>query len=138
MVVTLSHEGYVKTQPVDVYRAQRRGGRGKVATDVKAEDFVERLLIANTHDTILCFSDRGKLYWLKVYQLPQAGRSARGKPIINLLPLAPEERISAMLPVKEFDHNHFVFMATAQGKVKSCVRTILASTRKRDYCLRIG
>ncbi|MEK6731274.1 MAG: DNA gyrase subunit A [Pseudomonadota bacterium] len=118
VVVTLSHEGYVKTQPVDVYRAQRRGGRGKVATDVKAEDFVERLLIANTHDTILCFSDRGKLYWLKVYQLPQAGRSARGKPIINLLPLAPEERISAMLPVKEFDHNHFVFMATAQGKVK--------------------
>ena len=118
VVVTLSHEGYVKTQPVDVYRAQRRGGRGKVATDVKAEDFVERLLIANTHDTILCFSDNGKLYWLKVYQLPQAGRNARGKPIINLLPLAPEERISAMLPVKEFDNSHFVFMATAQGKVK--------------------
>ncbi len=118
LVVTLSHEGYAKTQPLDEYKAQRRGGKGKAATAVKDEDFVEHLLIANSHDTILCFSSEGKVYWLKVYQLPQAGRLSRGKPIINLLPLQENERITAILPVREFDESKNVFMATAQGTVK--------------------
>ncbi|MDQ2069178.1 DNA gyrase subunit A [Natronospira bacteriovora] len=118
MVVTLSHTGYVKSQPLDAYRAQRRGGRGKAATQVKDEDFIDKLFIANTHDTVLCFSSAGKVYWLKVYQLPQAGRGARGKPIVNLLPLEPEERITTVLPVREYDPDHFVFMATRQGVVK--------------------
>ncbi len=118
VVVTLSHGGYAKAQPVSAYQAQRRGGRGKAATTVKDEDFVDKLFVANTHDTLLCFSDHGKLYWLKVYQLPQAGRGARGKPIVNLLPLSEGERISAVLPIKEFDEGKYVFMATAQGTVK--------------------
>lgn len=118
LVVTLSHEGYAKTQPLDQYQAQRRGGKGKAATAVKDEDFVEHLLIANSHDMILCFSSAGKVYWLKVYQLPQAGRLSRGRPIINLLPLQQDERITAILPVREFDPDKSVFMATANGTVK--------------------
>ncbi|WP_085247665.1 DNA topoisomerase (ATP-hydrolyzing) subunit A [Gilliamella mensalis] len=118
VVVTLSHQGYVKYQPISDYEAQRRGGKGKSATKIKEEDFVEKLLVANTHDTILCFSSRGRLYWMKVYQLPEASRGARGRPIINLLPLEENERITAILPVREFDNEHCVFMATAQGTVK--------------------
>jgi DNA gyrase subunit A len=118
VVVTLSHAGYAKSQPVSDYQAQRRGGRGKAAASVKDEDFVEKLFVAHTHDTLLCFSNRGQVYWLKVYELPQAGRNARGKPMINLLPLQEGEKITAVLPVKEFDDNHFVFMATSQGTVK--------------------
>ncbi|HUN26277.1 MAG TPA: DNA gyrase subunit A [Steroidobacteraceae bacterium] len=124
MVVTLSHAGYAKSQPVTEYQTQRRGGRGRAATAVKDEDFVEKLFVAHTHDTVLCFSNRGKVYWLKVYELPQAGRGARGKPMVNLLPLEEGEKINALLPVKQFDENHFVFMATSQGTVK---KTPLAS-----------
>ncbi|MDV3240128.1 MAG: DNA gyrase subunit A [Gammaproteobacteria bacterium] len=118
VVVTLSHAGYAKAQPLTQYSAQRRGGRGKAATTVKEEDFVDKLFIANTHDTILCFSSRGKAYWLKVYQLPQAGRTARGKPIVNLLPLEEGERINAVLPVREFSEDKYVFMVTTSGTIK--------------------
>ncbi|HEX4240321.1 MAG TPA: DNA gyrase subunit A [Steroidobacteraceae bacterium] len=118
VVVTLSHGGYAKAQPVSDYQAQRRGGRGKAATTVKDEDFVDKMFVANTHDTLLCFSDHGKVYWLKVYQLPQASRGARGKPIVNLLPLQEGERISAMLSIKDFEEGKFVFMATSLGTVK--------------------
>jgi DNA gyrase subunit A len=118
VVVTLSHGGYAKAQPVTAYQAQRRGGRGKAATAVKDEDFVDKLFVANTHDTLLCFSSTGKLYWLKVYQLPQASRGSRGKPIVNLLPLQEGERINAVLPIHEFEENKFVFMVTANGTVK--------------------
>jgi len=118
VVVTMSHQGYAKSQPVDAYRAQRRGGRGKIATATKDEDFVEKLFVANTHDTILCFSSRGKCYWLKVYELPQAGRNARGRPMVNLLPLEQGERINAVLPVREYTQDRFIFMATASGTVK--------------------
>lgn len=118
VVVTLSHEGYVKTQPLHVYQAQHRGGRGKSATTVKEEDFIEYLIVARTHDTVLCFTNRGKVYWLKVYQLPQANRAARGKPIINLLPLAEGERVSAFLPVREYQENRYVVMATSMGLIK--------------------
>lgn len=117
-VVTLSYQGYVKTQPLSAYAAQHRGGRGKAATSVKDEDFVDKLLVANTHDTILCFSSRGKVYWLKVYQLPLGSRNSLGKPIINLLPLASDERISAILPLRDYNDANYVFMATAQGVVK--------------------
>lgn len=123
VVVTLSHLGYAKYQPLTDYEAQRRGGRGKAATTVKDEDFVDQLLIASTHDTILCFSNRGRMYWLKVYQLPQASRQARGKPIINLLPLEDNERITAILPVREYEEGKFVFMATANGTVKKTALT---------------
>jgi DNA gyrase subunit A len=118
LVVTLSHAGYAKTQPVTDYEAQRRGGKGKMATTVKDEDFVDKLFIAHSHDTLLCFSDGGQCYWLKVYQLPLASRGSRGKPIVNLLQLAEGERITAILAVREFDESRFVFMATAQGTVK--------------------
>ena len=118
VVVTLSHGGYAKSQPIDTYQAQRRGGRGRSATKVKDEDFVDKLFVANTHDMILCFSSRGKMYWLKVYQVPQASRGSRGKPIVNLLPLEDGERINTVLPIKEFDDNSFVFMATSAGTVK--------------------
>jgi DNA gyrase subunit A len=118
VVVTLSHTGYAKSQPVDVYQAQRRGGRGKTATAIKDEDFVDKLFVANTHDTILCFSSRGRVYWMKVYQFPQGGRTARGKPIVNLLPLEEGERITAILPVREFEDGKFVMMATAGGTIK--------------------
>jgi len=118
VVVTLSHGGYAKSQPIDTYQAQRRGGRGRSATKVKDEDFIDKLFVANTHDTILCFSSRGKVYWLKVYQVPQASRGSRGKPIVNLLPLEDGERINTLLPVREFDEDSFVFMATSGGTVK--------------------
>jgi DNA gyrase subunit A len=118
VVVTLSHGGYAKAQPVTAYQAQRRGGRGKAATSVKDEDFIDKLFVANTHDTLLCFSSAGKMYWLKVYQLPQASRGSRGKPIVNLLPLQEGERINAVLPIHEFEENKFVFMVTAHGTVK--------------------
>jgi len=118
MVVTLSHSGYMKAQPLDEYRAQKRGGRGKQATTTKEEDFVEKLFIANTHDYILCFSNRGRMYWLKVYEVPQGARGSRGKPIVNLLPLVDREKITAILPVKEFSEDRYVFMATGMGTVK--------------------
>ncbi|WJW80840.1 DNA topoisomerase (ATP-hydrolyzing) subunit A [Moellerella wisconsensis] len=118
VVVTLSHQGYVKYQPLSDYEAQRRGGKGKSAARIKEQDFIERLLVANTHDTILCFSSRGRLYWMKVYQLPEASRGARGRPIVNLLPLEQNERITAILPVRDYEDGYFVFMATASGTVK--------------------
>mgnify|MGYP003747059513 FL=1 len=118
MVVTISHGGYAKTQPVEAYQAQRRGGKGKSATAMKDEDFIEHLLVANSHDTILCFTNFGKVYWLRVFEIPQASRASRGRPMINILPLAQDERISTILPVKEFDDQRCVFMATAQGTVK--------------------
>lgn len=118
VVVTLSHQGYVKYQPITAYQAQRRGGKGKSATNVKDEDFVARLVIASTHDTLLCFSNHGKLYWLKAYQLPLASRISRGRPIINILPLAEGEEINAMLPVREYQEGYYVFMATRKGTVK--------------------
>jgi len=118
VVVTLSHAGYVKSQQISVYKSQRRGGRGKTATSVKDEDFIDKLFIASTHDTLLCFSSRGKLYWLKVYELPQASRTARGKPIINLLPLEEGEQINAVLAIRDYVEDKFVFMATADGTVK--------------------
>ncbi len=118
VVVTLSHGGYMKSQPIADYRAQKRGGRGRQATTTKEDDFVEKLFIANTHDYILCFSNRGRVYWLKVYEVPQGSRTSRGKPIVNLVPLVEEEKITAVLPVKEFDDQHYVFMATANGTVK--------------------
>ena len=118
VVVTLSHAGYAKSQPMDTYRSQKRGGRGKSATSVKDEDFIDKLFIASTHDTILCFSNRGKVYWLKVYELPQASRTARGKPIINLLPLDEGEQINAILPIREYAEDKFIFMATEDGTVK--------------------
>ncbi len=129
VVVTVSHEGYAKIQPIALYQAQHRGGKGKSATNIKEEDFIEHLLVANTHDTILCFSDRGKVYWLKVYQLPQASRNARGKPIINLLSLVEGERISAILPVKAYQDNQYVFMATSQGTVKKVALTEFSRPR---------
>ncbi|MCC8373763.1 DNA gyrase subunit A [Photorhabdus sp. HUG-39] len=118
VVVTLSHQGYVKYQPLSDYEAQRRGGKGKSAARIKEEDFIDKLLVANTHDTILCFSSRGRLYWMKVYQLPEASRGARGRPIVNLLPLEQNERITAILPVREYEEGLYVFMATASGTVK--------------------
>ncbi len=118
MVVTLSNSGYAKTQPLDTYRAQGRGGRGKMASTVKDEDFIERLMVANTHDTILCFTNRGKVYWLRVFQIPPAGRASRGRPVINILPLEEDERVTAMLPVHEYREDQFIFMATSNGTVK--------------------
>ena len=118
VVVTLSHAGYAKAQPVSDYQAQRRGGRGKSAAAVKDEDFIEKFFVAHTHDTLLCFSNRGKVYWLRVFELPQAGRGSRGKPIVNLLPLAEGEKINAVLPIKQFDEVRNVFMATSSGTVK--------------------
>ncbi|MDU3068607.1 MAG: DNA topoisomerase (ATP-hydrolyzing) subunit A, partial [Escherichia coli] len=123
VVVTLSHQGYVKYQPLSEYEAQRRGGKGKSAARIKEEDFIDRLLVANTHDHILCFSSRGRVYSMKVYQLPEATRGARGRPIVNLLPLEQDERITAILPVTEFEEGVKVFMATANGTVKKTVLT---------------
>ena len=129
VVVTLSHEGYVKYQPISDYEAQRRGGKGKSATKMKEEDFIEKLLVANTHDTILCFSSRGRLYWLKVYQLPQASRGSRGRPIVNILPLNENERITAILPVTAYEEDKFVVMATAGGIVKKISLTEFSRPR---------
>jgi DNA gyrase subunit A len=118
LVVTISHQGYAKTQPLDSYQAQKRGGRGRAATTVKDEDFVEHLLVAHSHDTLLCFSNVGKVYWLKVYQIPQASRGAKGRPLVNMLPLQTGEWITAVLPIKEYAQGWFIFMATANGTVK--------------------
>ncbi|SEO84396.1 DNA gyrase subunit A [Nitrosovibrio sp. Nv6] len=118
VVVTLSHSGYIKSQPLDDYRAQKRGGRGKQATGTKEDDFIDNLFIANTHDYILCFSSRGRVYWIKVYSVPQGGRASRGKPIVNLVQLEQGEKINAVLPVKVFDENRYIFMATSFGTVK--------------------
>ncbi|WP_295797952.1 DNA gyrase subunit A [uncultured Microbulbifer sp.] len=133
-VVTISHGGYAKSQPLADYQAQRRGGMGKSATQVKDEDFVEHLLIANSHDTILCFSNKGKVYWLKVYEVPTAGRASRGRPMVNMLPLEDDERISSLMPVSEYDENHFIFFATANGTVKKTPLT--AFSRPRSVGLR--
>jgi DNA gyrase subunit A len=129
VVVTLSHAGYVKSQPLTDYRAQRRGGRGKSATAVKEEDFVEKLLVANTHATILCFTNRGKVYWLKVYDIPQASRGARGKPIVNLLSLDEGEKVNAILPVREYTPGTYVFMTTSDGTVKKTELTEFSRPR---------
>ena len=118
VVVTLSHQGYVKYQPLDDYKAQRRGGKGRSATNIKEEDFIDKLVVANTHDTLLCFTNHGKLYWLKAYQLPLASRISRGKPIVNILPLAEGEQVNAMLPVREYQEGYYVFFATELGTVK--------------------
>ncbi|MCK7597105.1 DNA gyrase subunit A [Microbulbifer sp. CAU 1566] len=133
-VVTISHGGYAKSQPLADYQAQRRGGMGKSATQVKDEDFVEHLLIANSHDTILCFSNHGKVYWLKVYEVPTAGRASRGRPMVNMLPLEEGERISSLMPVSEYDEDHFIFFATANGTVKKTPLT--AFSRPRSVGLR--
>jgi DNA gyrase subunit A len=128
-VVTVSHEGYVKSQPLDDYRAQKRGGRGKQAAATKEEDYIDKLVVANSHDTLLCFSSTGKVYWLKVYELPVASRTARGRPFVNLLPLTEGERINAILPVREFDADHYIFMATASGTVKKVPLTEFSRPR---------
>jgi len=130
MVVTLSHSGYIKSQPLADYRAQRRGGRGKQAASVKEDDFVDHLFTANTHDYILCFSNRGRLYWLKVYEVPQGARTGRGKPIVNMFPLEEGEKINAILPIKEFVEDRFVFMCTAQGTVKKTPLSDFSNPRK--------
>ncbi|EIJ32838.1 DNA gyrase subunit A [Thiothrix nivea] len=129
VMVTLSHEGYAKSQTLDTYRAQKRGGRGKAATSMKDEDFIEKLFVASTHDTILCFSSRGRMYWLKVYQLPVGGRGARGKPMVNLLPLEEGERINAVLPIREYAEDKYVFMATSNGTVKKTPLTEFSRPR---------
>ena len=130
VVVTLSHTGYVKSQPLAEYRAQRRGGRGKQAAATKEDDFIDKMFVANTHDYILCFSSRGRVYWLKVYEVPQGSRISRGKPIVNLFPLEEGEKINAILSVKEFDENHFIFMATSKGTVKKTALTEFSNPRK--------
>ena len=129
-VVTISHEGYAKTQPLEEYRAQRRGGTGKTAASVKDEDFVEQLLVANTHTTLLCFSNLGQVYWLKVYEIPSAGRAAKGRPLVNLIQLSEGERITSMVPVEDYDGKHFILMATKSGTVKKTVLTEFSNQRK--------
>ena len=133
-VVTLSHGGYAKSQPLDAYQAQRRGGTGKTATAVKEEDFVEHLFVANTHDTILCFTNRGKVYWRKVYEIPVASRISRGRPMVNLLPLEEDERVTSILPVKEYTEGHYIVMATANGTVKKT--ELVSFSRPRSTGLR--
>ncbi len=130
MVVTLSHTGYIKSQPLADYRAQKRGGRGKQAAAMREDDWIDQLFIANTHDTILCFSNRGRLYWLKVWEVPQGARTARGKPIVNMFPLAEDEKITVVLPISEYDEQHYVFMATAMGTVKKTALTEFSNPRK--------
>jgi len=130
VVVTLSHTGYIKSQPLEEYRAQKRGGRGKQAAATKEDDFIDKMFVANTHDYILCFSNRGRVYWLKVYEVPQGSRISRGKPIVNLFPLEEGEKINAILPVKTFDEDHYIFMATAQGTVKKTSLVEFSNPRK--------
>ncbi|MBA3479798.1 MAG: DNA gyrase subunit A [Lautropia sp.] len=130
MVVTLSHTGYIKSQPLSEYRAQRRGGRGKQAAGTKDDDWIDQLFIANTHDMILCFSDRGRVYWIKVWEVPQGSRASRGRPIVNMFPLQESEKITVVLPIKEFDDKHYVFMATSQGIVKKTELTDFSNPRK--------
>ena len=127
--MTLSNQGYAKTQPIADYEAQRRGGRGRSASSVKEEDFIERLLVANSHDTILCFTNRGKVYWLSVFEIPAASRASRGRPMINILPLEADERINAMLPVTTYDEGKFIFMATGNGTIKKTPLTDFARPR---------
>jgi DNA gyrase subunit A len=129
VVLTLSHAGYAKSQPTEAYQAQRRGGRGRSAARVKDEDFIDQLFVANTHDTVLCFSSRGKVYWLKVYQVPQAGSGSRGRPIVNLLPLEEGERINTVLPVKAFEDDKYVFLVTSRGTVKKTPLAAFARPR---------
>jgi DNA gyrase subunit A len=131
MVVTLSHGGYMKSQPVSEYSAQKRGGRGRLATATKDEDWIDQLFIANTHDFILCFSDRGRVYWLKVWEVPQGTRHSRGRPIVNLFPLADGEKITVVLPVRTFDENRYVFMATSLGTVKKTSLSDFSRPMKR-------
>ena len=130
MVVTLSHSGYMKSQPISEYRAQKRGGRGKQAMATKDDDWIDTLFVANTHDYILCFSNRGRLYWLKVYEVPQGSRTSRGRPIVNMFPLQEGEKITVILPVRQFDAEHFIFMATARGTVKKTALTEFSNPRK--------
>ncbi|WP_423196345.1 DNA gyrase subunit A [Cupriavidus sp. H19C3] len=130
MVVTLSHSGYMKSQPISEYRAQKRGGRGKLATATKEDDWIDTLFVANTHDYILCFSNRGRLYWLKVYEVPQGSRNSRGRPIVNMFPLSEGEKINVILPVRQFDAEHFIFMTTARGTVKKTALTEFSNPRK--------
>jgi DNA gyrase subunit A len=130
MVVTLSHTGYIKSQPLSEYRAQRRGGRGKQATGMKEDDWIDQLFIANTHDMILCFSDRGRVYWIKVWEVPQGSRASRGRPIVNMFPLQDNEKITVVLPIRDFDDSHYVFMATSQGTVKKTALSEFSNPRK--------
>ena len=130
MVVTLSHSGYIKSQPLSEYRSQRRGGRGKQATTMKEDDWVDQLFVANTHDFLLCFSDRGRVYWLKVWEVPQGSRNSRGRPIVNMFPLVENEKITVVLPVKEFSDDHYVFMATSRGTVKKTPLSDFSNPRK--------
>ncbi|QEI05444.1 DNA gyrase subunit A [Pigmentiphaga aceris] len=130
MVVTLSHTGYIKSQPLSEYRAQRRGGRGKQATAMKDDDWIDQLFIANTHEHILCFSDRGRVYWLKVWEVPQGTRNSRGRPIVNMFPLIEGEKITVVLPVKAFSEDHYVFMSTAKGTVKKTPLSDFSNPRK--------
>ena len=130
VMVTMSHAGYIKYQSVDDYRAQKRGGRGKQATAMKEDDFIETLFIANTHDYVLCFSNKGRVYWVKVYEIPQGSRASRGKPIVNLLQMQADEKISAVLPIKEFVADKYVFFATADGTVKKTALVDFANPRK--------
>src|SRR5690554_6375266 len=130
MVVTLSHTGYIKSQPLSEYRSQRRGGRGKQATAMKEDDWIDQLFIANTHDYLLCFSDRGRVYWLKVWEVPQGSRGARGRPIVNMFPLVDGEKITVVLAVKEFSDDHYVFMATSRGVVKKTPLSDFSNPRK--------
>jgi DNA gyrase subunit A len=130
MVVKLSHTGYIKSQPLADYRAQKRGGRGKQAAAMREDDWIDQLFIANTHDTILCFSNRGRLHWVKVCEVPQGARTSRGKPIVNMFPLAENEKITVVLPITQYDEEHFVFMATAMGTVKKTALAEFSNPRK--------
>jgi DNA gyrase subunit A len=130
MVVTLSHAGYMKSQPLSEYRAQKRGGRGKQAATTKDEDWIDTLFVANTHDTILCFSDRGRMYWLKVWEVPQGSRTSRGKPIVNMFPLIEGEKITVILPIKGYQDDQYVFMSTRRGTVKKTRLSDFSNPRK--------
>jgi DNA gyrase subunit A len=130
LVVTLSHGGYMKSQPLSEYRAQKRGGRGKQAAATKDEDWIDTLFVANTHDTILCFSDRGRMYWLKVWEVPQGGRASRGKPIVNIFPLVEGEKITVILPIKAYEDDKYVFMSTRKGVVKKSRLSDFSNPRK--------
>jgi DNA gyrase subunit A len=132
VVVTLSQAGYIKAQPLDEYRSQKRGGRGKQAATTKEDDFIEKLFIANTHDFVLCFSNKGKLYWIKVYEVPQGSRTSRGKPIVNLLKMDEGERINAILPVREFREDRYMFFATQEGVVKKTALAEYSRPRPRE------
>ena len=135
MVVTISNMGYAKTQPLEVYQSQRRGGMGKTAASVKDEDFVEQLIVANTHRTLLCFSNLGKVYWLKVYEIPQASRIAKGRPLVNLIELDEQERVTSLLDVQSFEDEAFVFMATQNGIIKKTPLSEFKRPRNAIYLM---